>query len=145
MSLAHALATAVAAIALGGCWATHVYDAVLRPEPRAGGSRGPVELYLGAQRPTRAFYDVGLVQAVGFGDDATAGDIAYALRARGQQLGCDAVVNASVDVGASLAHGYGVCVRYVTGAPPRNVHVPAAPPPASELAPTGEPNEPLPL
>lgn len=159
MSRAHVIAATLGGVALAtvlaGCGSTHIYDAVLRPEIAARSSRRPVELYLGAQRPSRPVYDVALVQAVGFGDDATAEDMARALRLRGYELGCDAIVRASVEVGASLAHGYGVCVRYVTGAPPRAPAPPAPPPAAASPAPPAPPpadeapdddaREPLPL
>ncbi len=135
------LVAACVASVIAACGQTHVYQAVLRDEGAPRASSRPPELYLGEQRPAWRFYDVGLVQAVGFGDEATPEDMADALRVRGRDLGCDALVKVSVDVGASLAHGYGVCVRATRTAnlqpappaPPAPA-APSAPPPKAEDA-----------
>lgn len=98
---------------VAGCGHTSVHEVVLRP----GGpplDRRP-EAYFGEQRPVRRSSDVALLQAIGTGSDANIEDVSEALLKRGRQLGCDAVVSIRVDLGGAMAHGFGVCVRYVEG------------------------------
>jgi hypothetical protein len=91
------------------CGYTEVHEAVLRaPSPPT--SR--VELYVGDQLPPRPFYEVALVQAMGYGSEAQIEDLSQALESRGRQLGCDALVRTRFDLGHSMAHGYGVCVKW---------------------------------
>jgi hypothetical protein len=92
-----------------GCGYTEMHEAVLRT-PTAPTSR--VELYMGDQQPARPFYEVALVQAMGYGSEAQIEDLSQALEARGRQLGCDALVRTRFDLGLSMAHGYGVCVKW---------------------------------
>jgi hypothetical protein len=89
------------------------------------------EVYMADQTPARPFYEVALVQAIGHGTEANPEDVVKSLRARSEQLGCDAVVRVRVEQGYSMAHGFGVCVRYAgaAGAPL------AAPPAASSASP----------
>src|SRR5262249_18909259 len=113
------------------------------------------ELYVGTELPKRPFYEIALVQAVGYGSNANLTDVTRALGDRAGHLGCDAVVRVTVDQGYNLAHGYGVCVRYLELAaapavPPQPAPadtsplLPPAPPPASAPpAPTPAP-EPAP-
>lgn len=58
-----------------------------------------------------------MVQAIGFGADANAEDVARALSERAAAQGCDAVVRTYVDVGYSRAHAAGVCVRWLAPGP----------------------------
>lgn len=125
-----------ALLGLVGCGRTDVYQAVLRdPATTPGGGAKRAEIYFASQGPGRLFYEVALVQAVGTGTDANIQDVARALADRAGQLGCDAVVNVQIDQGYTVAHGYGVCVRW-SGAAPAGTS--AAPAPAA-----GQPRPPL--
>ena len=119
---------AVALVALGGMGCGHVelHELVMRaPEPPA--SR-PAAIYFAGRMPDRPYYDVALLQAVGYGDDANMEDVARALALRGARLGCDAIVKVRVDQGWARAHAFGVCVRWS----PTGPAAPASPPTASE-------------
>ena len=150
MSSLGRLAALVGLTALGvvGCGHSETHIAMLRgPQPATGHA---VELYLVDQAaPTRPFFDIAIVQAIGFGTDATPEAVARALTDRAVTLGCDAVVRASIDVGYSRAHAAGVCVKYLADGPPGPPPVlPPAPgtnptPPASRPAPSPR-IEPLP-
>jgi hypothetical protein len=105
------------ALLAGACGHTETHVAVLRPAEAPTGR--PAELYLADQAsPTRPYYELALVQAVGFGSDATAEDVVRGLTAKAEALGCDAVVRTFVDVGYSRAHAAGVCVKYLAPGPP---------------------------
>jgi hypothetical protein len=118
------------AFAATGCGYTELHEAVLRPPTPPTTS---VELYLGDQNPNRPFYEVALVEAFGYGTDANMEDLSAALRGRGGNLGCDAILRARFDIGQSMAHGYGVCVKWakvVTDTIQTTRPVPPAPAPA---------------
>jgi hypothetical protein len=119
---------------LAGCGHTETHTAILRaPEPATG---RPVELYVADQAaPARPFYDLGFVQAIGFGSDANGEDVTRALTDKASQLGCDAVVRVFIDIGYSRAHASGVCVKFLAPGPP-------GPPPI--LPPRREANPPPP-
>lgn len=109
-------ATAALATLLAGCGHTETHAAMLRA-PQSSPSQ-PVELYVVDQAvPTRPYYDIAIVQAIGFGNDANPEDIARALTEKAASLGCDAVIRVSFDVGYSRAHGAGVCVKYLAPGP----------------------------
>jgi hypothetical protein len=142
----------VALAALAGCGHTEAHVAMLRaPQPRTGNA---VELYLAEQAgPARPFYDIAILQAIGFGTDATPEDVTRGLTDKAAVLGCDAVVRVFIDVGYSRAHAAGVCVKYLGEAPPGAQLVPmpslpAAPPknpPPPPMRPAPMPRlEPLP-
>jgi hypothetical protein len=129
------LALALAAVtALAGCGHTETHAAMLRaPQPRTGRA---VELYVADQAmPTRPFYDVAIVQAVGFGSDANPEDVARALTEKAATLGCDAVVRVFIDIGYSRAHAAGVCVKFLEDGP-------AGPAPVLPPAPGKNPSPP---
>ena len=136
------------ALSLSGCGHSETHVAMLRaPQPRTGHA---VELYLADQAtPARPFFDIAIVQAIGFGTDATPEAVAGALTNKAALLGCDAVVRASIDVGYSRAHASGVCVKFLADGPagPAPVLPPAPganpPPPKTRAAPTPR-IEPLP-
>jgi len=110
-------ALVVAAVtALAGCGHIESHAAMLRaPEPA---SAHTVELYLADQStPARPYYDIAIVQAVGFGSDATPEDVTKALTDKAGALGCDAVIRATIDLGYSRAHAAGVCVKYLGPGP----------------------------
>jgi hypothetical protein len=142
------VALALAATALLGCGHIETHAAMLRaPQPRPA---RPVELYVADQAPpTRPFYDIAIVQAVGFGSEANPEDVTRGLTDKAAALGCDAVVRVFIDVGYSRAHAAGVCVRYLAEGPPGPAPVlPPAPeknpsPPAMRSSPTPR-LEPLP-
>jgi len=112
-----AAATALLAGLLAGCGHTETHVAMLRaPEPRTAHN---VELYIADQAaPARPFYDIGIVQAIGFGNDANPEDVTRALTDKAATLGCDAVVRVFIDTGYSRAHAAGVCVKYLADGPP---------------------------
>jgi hypothetical protein len=86
------------------------------PQPPTGHT---VELYVVDQPPpTRAYYEIALVQAVGYGTDATPEEVTKALTARAATIGCDAVVRTFIDLGYSRAHAAGVCVKFLEPGPP---------------------------
>ena len=115
------------ALAIAGCGYTETHEVALRqPGPPTG---HPVEVYMYGQVPPRPFYEVALLQVVGHGADANLEDVVKALTTRASAFGCDAVVRIQIDQGYSLAHGFGVCVRW-TPMPPA-----PAPAPQPEGAP----------
>jgi hypothetical protein len=121
------------AFALAGCGHIETHDVLLRADS-APTARDP-ELYMEDRAPQRAFYDVAIVQVIGFGSDANTDDVIAGIVARGRGLGCDAVVRVRVDIGLSRANGFGVCVRWSPGrapsAPPPPPSAPTSAPPAS--------------
>jgi hypothetical protein len=131
-------ATLLGATLLAGCGHTETHVAMLRaPQPR---TEHPVELYLADQAvPARSFYDIAMVQAIGFGTDATPEDVTRSLTDRAAALGCDAVVRVFIDVGYSRAHAAGVCVKYLGEAPPGAA---PAPTPVLPAAPGKNPSPP---
>jgi hypothetical protein len=131
-----ALFITAALIANAGCGYTEMHDVVLRG---TGGPTGrPVELYMMSQQPPRPFYEVALVQVIGHGSDANLEDLMKAVVKRGGELGCDAVVRVQFDQGYSMAHAFGVCVKWA--APPATAPPPAPPAPAPAPEPSPEPN-----
>jgi hypothetical protein len=121
-----------ASLALAGCGHSETHAAMLRaPQPRT--SRA-VELYVVDQAPpARPFFDVAIVQAIGFGTEANPEDVTQALSQKAAALGCDAVVRVFIDVGYSRAHAAGVCVKFLTDGPPGPAPIF---PPAPEKNPT---------
>ncbi len=115
-----------------GCGYTEMHEVVLRA-PTAPAA-APVEVYMIGQAPPRPFYEVALLQAIGHGNDATLEEVVKSLSVRARAFGCDAVVRVGVDQGYSMAHGFGVCVRWAGVAPapaPMPGPVPAPVPPVS--------------
>ncbi len=106
-----------AAALLAGCGHTETHHALLRsPEPKTGKT---VELYMADMPvPQRPFYEIALVQAVGFGDEAHPENVAHALTEKAARLGCDAVLRTFIDQGYTRANATGVCVKWLgPGAP----------------------------
>ncbi len=122
------------AIACGGY--TEAHEVVLREIPPPTGQQP--ELYFNERQPSQGYYDVALIQIVGYGGDAQLEDVTRALLARGAQLGCDAVLRVHVDIGYSKGHAFGVCVRY-TGTPAPAAPPLPAPPPVPAAAPPAAP------
>lgn len=111
----------IGALLVAGCGHTETHQAMLRnAQPPTG---KPVELYMADQpTPARPFYEIALVQAIGFGSDAHPEDVARALTEKAGALGCDAVVRTSIDLGYARANAAGVCVKWLAPGP-------AGPPP----------------
>ncbi len=126
------------AVGLAGCGHIETHVAMLRaPQPR---TTHAVELYLADQAvPARPFYDIAIVQSVGFGTEATPEEVTHGLTEKAEALGCDAVVRVFIDVGYSRAHAAGVCVKYLGDAPEG---APAAPTPVLPAAPPKKPPPP---
>ncbi len=118
-------------VLVAGCGHTETHEAMFRaPEPPTGHT---VELYMADQPiPLRAYYEVALVQAVGYGNESHPEDIAQALSEKAGKLGCDAVVRTFLDQGYSRASAAGVCVKWIGEAPPG---LPPAPTTLSTSAP----------
>jgi len=125
-----------------GCGHTETHQAMLRaPESPTG---RPVELYMADQpAPTRPYYEIALVQAVGFGNEAHPEDVAKALTDKAGRLGCDAVLRTFVDQGYSRANATGVCVKWLAPGPAAPVaNLPANPgsnPPPPKVRPAPAP------
>ena len=136
-------ATVLVSTALAACGHTESHAALLRaPQPP---TVGKVELYVADQAaPTRPFYEVAIVQAIGFGADANPEEVAHALTDKAAALGCDAVVRAFIDVGYTRAHAAGVCVKYLGPAPPGEAPPPSVLPPARPANPPPPPMRPAP-
>jgi hypothetical protein len=115
MNERRSLVLAVFAFGLTACGHTDVNTVVFRPNmpPKAQG----VPLYLAAQASPSVAQDIALVQAVGYGNEASPEDVTQALSARGASLGCDAIVRVQIHVGNTRAHASGVCVKTHAGAP----------------------------
>ena len=139
-----AAALATFALVLAGCGYTELYEVQLRASTDA--PRARVDVYLSDQTPpARPVHDLALVQALGYGSDAGMEALVRALVERGRALGCDALYRVHVEQGYTMAHGYGVCVKYAgrdpasapastrPAAAPR-VNLPRAPAPAAPPA-----------
>ncbi len=139
----------LAVAGLVGCGTVETHTAMLR-SPGPAQPSGQVEIYLDDQDPGRLVEELGFVQAYGSGAKATPEDVARALAERAAELGCDAVVRVSIDVGYTRAHAAGVCVKLVGPAPAGHTYtrpaLVASPPPVRPPAPPGpQPRmEPLP-
>ncbi|MBX3259388.1 MAG: hypothetical protein KF782_06830 [Labilithrix sp.] len=142
------LALVAFALVASACGHTETHQALLRaPAPPTGKT---VELYMADQPlPERPYYEIALVQAIGFGDEAHPEDVAKALTDKAGRLGCDAVLRAFIDQGYSRAHASGVCVKWLGPGPA--APAPALPPdrganpPPPALRPAPAPRiEPLP-
>jgi hypothetical protein len=96
------------ALAAGGC-ATSGAPATPRPGSPA---RGCAALFVD-RTPTRAYREIGLVQALSEGLRASEAEVLGALRREGGRMGCDAVVRVEVRAGETRAHAMGVCIRWV--------------------------------
>jgi hypothetical protein len=104
-----AMAVGVSVFAMA-CGHSETHQALLRAP---GPPTTHVELYLADQPPpARPFYEVALVQAIGFGSEAHIENLMRALTEKAKRLGCDAVVRTFIDQGYSRSHASGVCVRW---------------------------------
>jgi hypothetical protein len=107
---------ALLALCLAACGHVDTHELLLRAP--AAPSAEPVQVYFLGRVPERAFYEVALLQAVGYGDDENLEAVVRALTERAAQIGCNALVRVHVDQGWSRMHAFGVCVRWSPVAPP---------------------------
>lgn len=134
MKRATVLLAALAPVAVAGCGHVETHQALLRAPAEAVDR--PADLYMIDQPlPSQPFYEIALVQAVGFGADADPEDVARALAKKAAKLGCDAVLRTAIDQGYSRTNASGVCVKWVGPRPASN---------APELAPGHGANPPPP-
>jgi len=98
---------------LGGCGATEIHSIMFKTA--AGGSQ-EAALYIETV-PSRPFIEVGILQAIGTGDQATTPNVLAALRQEGRRQGCDAIVLARAARGSLSAHASGMCVVWATPSP----------------------------
>lgn len=143
-----AFALVAFALPAAGCGHTETHQALLRaPEAPSGKT---VELYMADQPiPARPFYEIAMVQAIGFGSEAHPEDVAKALTDKAGRLGCDAVLRTFIDQGYSRAHAAGVCVKWLAPGPAAPTAVlppdPGANPSPPKVRPAPAPRiEPLP-
>jgi len=117
---------------VAGCGTVEAHSAMLK-RPSTPPAEGRVELYLEGQDVGRVVEELGFVQAFGTGSMANPEDVARALADRGAELGCDAVVKTTIDIGYTRAHAAGVCVKFAGPAPAARVYkappLSASPPP----------------
>lgn len=131
---------------LAGCGYTEVHQVVLRTPTQS--ASGEVELYLADRNPPRPYYEIAMLQAIGHGADANLEDVTDALRSRARALGCQALVRVRVDQGYSMAHGFGICVAWATGAAAASMPPPVpaptlSPPPVGPAVPEVAPEAPV--
>jgi hypothetical protein len=86
------------------------------PPAQTAPRQGQATLYI-ESKPERAYREVGLVQALGTGLRTSRDDVLRLLRHEGRRLGCDAIVNVSVQAASTKAHAVGVCVRWAEPTP----------------------------
>ena len=128
-----------AAVALAGCGTVEAHSAMLK-RPTTPSADGRVELYLDSQEIGRPVEELGFVQAFGSGSMANPEDVAHALAERGGELGCDAIVRTTIDIGYTRAHAAGVCVKYAGPPPPSRA--PYVKPPLAASPPPNRPPKP---
>lgn len=111
------LLVSLAAMGAVGCGHVETHQAMLRaPAPPL---QKPADLYMADQPvPARPFYEIALVQAVGFGSDSHPEEVAQALAKKAADLGCDAVLRTFIDQGYSRTNATGVCIKWLGPAPP---------------------------
>lgn len=124
--------------ALAGCGTVEAHSAMLK-RPTTPSAEGRVEIYLDSQEIGRPVEELGFVQAFGSGSMANPEDVVHALADRGAELGCDAIVRTTIDVGYTRAHAAGVCVKLVGPAPDPRTRAPYVRP---ALSPSPPPNRP---
>lgn len=105
-----------ATLALGAALAALGCGGAAGPPAQAAPRHGQATLYV-ESKPGRAYREVGLVQALGTGLRTSRDDVLRLLRHEGRRLGCDAIVNVSVQAASTKAHAVGVCVRWVEPTP----------------------------
>lgn len=135
--LARALLLSVLGAGPLGCVHAESHAALFR---EAGPPVSSVEIVPADTPVLRPYTEIGLVQAIGFGDGGADAALAE-LRAKAGALGCDGVIRVHVDVGYSRSHGAGVCVRWEGRSPAQAAETPVqmSPPPAPPPSPPPPP------
>lgn len=95
-----------------GCGTTEIHSMMFKSA--ASGSHDAA-LYVETV-PSRPFVEVGLLQAIGTGDQASTPTVLEALRKEGRRQGCDAIVLARAASGSLSAHASGMCVLWAGAA-----------------------------
>lgn len=101
----------VASVLLAGCGSTETHAMMFRPATPSGGHDAVLFV---ESVPDRPFAEIGLLQAIGSGDQAHTPEVLNALRQEGRRRGCDAIVLARAASGAVSAHAAGMCAVWVT-------------------------------
>jgi hypothetical protein len=91
---------------LAGCGSTETHAMMFRTP--AGGGRHEAALFVETV-PRRPFAEIGLIQAIGTGNQAHSPEVLAALREEGRRRGCDAIILARAASGAVSAHAAGMC------------------------------------
>lgn len=102
------LAVLSSALLASGCGTTEIHSMMFKSA--ASGSH-EAALYVETV-PSRPFVEVGLIQAIGTGDQASTPNVLDALRKEGKKQGCDAIVLARAASGSLSAHAAGMCVLW---------------------------------
>lgn len=133
----------LALLFVAGCGHTETHQALLRaPQPPTGKR---VELYMADSTvPARPFYEIAIVQAIGYGNAAHPEDVANALSEKAEKLGCDAVFRTFIDQGYTRVHAAGVCVKWL-GPAPEGTHAGGSPLPPDRTRPAPVPSAPAPM
>jgi len=100
------LAVALATLLLLACDYTEAHDMLIRGGAEQSGR--PVSLYFVGDSPHRPFHEIAMLEVIGHGADADTERVENALRLRGEEFGCDAVVRVHVDQDFATARGAGV-------------------------------------
>jgi hypothetical protein len=104
---AHAIAMPLLLVPLA-CGHTDVHAVAFR----SGLARknAPVPIYLKGQATPQVVRDIGVVQAVGHGDESSPEAVVLRLAWQGAFMGCDALVRVQIAQGSMRTHAAGVCV-----------------------------------
>ena len=103
-------------VVASGCGTTEIHSMMFKSGTKSAGP-GSAEAALYVETvPSRPFVEIGLLQAIGTGDQASTPNVLAALRKEGKRQGCDAIVLARAASGQLSAHAAGMCVLWA--APP---------------------------
>ena len=97
-------------LGVAGCGTSEIHSLMFKSA--ASGSHDAA-LYVETV-PSRPFVEVGILQAIGTGDQGSTPQVLAALRKEGRRQGCDAIVLARAASGQLSAHASGMCVLWVT-------------------------------
>jgi hypothetical protein len=96
---------AAATALLSGCGHVDTHRVMFRGAPAGDHA---AELYV-ERLPERPYAEIGLVQAIGWGNQSDISSMLTALQKEGRANGCDALVNARLSSGGTGAHAVAVC------------------------------------
>jgi hypothetical protein len=103
------------ALLLTACGGTQT-SLVVTGRPSASYTGQVAVIMDGATLPSN-FEEVGIVQAIGHGDEADMPHVIEGLRQKAASLGCDTVIRVKVDQGVTIASGTGVAIRTLAASP----------------------------